>query len=1182
MIAWWCTTWFARAEVARPRPAGAAPRTGVRPARTRASRRCLTPLAFLTVLLALSAAHAATPRAAHAATLRGALLLAVPRDTVLVVPAIGAVNLPDRFVVRASETVWAGDDTLRRGLDYSLDAGAGVLQLFRPVPAARVRIRYDAVPTPLAVVYGHRAPGTPGGAPIALPVAPFTPRDVNAPSGTERSATADSTRWAQVPRDLSPRTRGALEVRGNKTVAVDIGSNRDATLRQSLDLSLSGTLAPGVTLAGALSDQSIPLSAGGASTTLRELDRVWLTVQAQSTQLLFGDYDLQPSATAGAFATASRRLNGARLATTVRGLGLDAQIAQSRGRWVSREFFGSDGVQGPYAVLGAGTSAADVVPSSERVYLDGVLLRRGEAADYLVDEGRGTITFSTRHPITARSRVSLDVQVGQQDLSRGYAEMRARRAWGTTTSEWSWMREADGAGVTSGLSDADRAVLRAAGDSATAALLAVHEVGAGKGDYERLAADSVSTARFRFVGERRGSFTVDFLFVGTGRGDYAVVSDSSSVHYEYAGATAGSYTIGRRVPAPTAADVLDWTVREVRVGALRAGFEGALSRNDRNTLSPLNDGDNWGAAGTATLAVTALPLRLGGRRLGALDVSAEGREHAARFQGLSRSDDAATTARWGLAPDATEHGARTGTLRSQWRVGRGLSAEGVVSALRLGDGLSARAWTGSVAGEGAFTWRARHERTAQVLTQGTSLTRDRDGLSAEYTRGAFRPLVHVTREERFGAVRDGLLEWEAGALYTSGQREATRAQLTILRRDDRSAGAGVGGVHARGVRGAGRAGGDRASATFDAEGWWRHSGNSAPPSLARLTLDVAPGAGALHASLAGTLTARALSGDRRDVIFAGIGAGHYDSLGVYSGTGDYDVRVLASTDTTRATQTTLSWSLAGDGGRAFAGGRESAVRRALRAIHLTQLVTIRAVSQRAAGDLPWFRAPARWIEDTATSSGDVLLRHEAEWTPPGGTLRVRGERTAARETPYLNDRRTRQEADLAGLLRRDHPRWGSLETEWTHRRRWSDAVLAGAAGGTSASFRVREDEWRVTASPRRGGRVRVDLSAGGLAQRDAITGGTRDRWSLRPEASWTPRPTTRVDARGTWVRERRRGTVALGVGLLAGAGEPADELHLTVDQHLGERVTGTLGWDVQRFALGGTVQTGRAEVRATF
>ena len=83
-----------------------------------------------------------------------------------------------------------------------------------------------------------------------------------------------------------------LTLTGNKTIAVDFGSSQDAFLRQSLDLAVSGTLAPGVELTGALSDRNTPLGAAGATQDLQSLDRVLIELKAPRGSAALGDVAL--------------------------------------------------------------------------------------------------------------------------------------------------------------------------------------------------------------------------------------------------------------------------------------------------------------------------------------------------------------------------------------------------------------------------------------------------------------------------------------------------------------------------------------------------------------------------------------------------------------------------------------------------------------------------------------------------------------------------------------------------------------------------------------------------------------------------------------------------------------------------------------------------------------------------
>ncbi|MEZ4688807.1 MAG: hypothetical protein R3A12_00950 [Ignavibacteria bacterium] len=61
---------------------------------------------------------------------------------------------------------------------------------------------------------------------------------------------------------------------------------------------------------------------------------------------------------------------------------------------------------GPYYLVGGNNELNILVLSgTEKVYLDGNLMIRGEQADYVIDYGIGTITFNNNRLITSDSRI---------------------------------------------------------------------------------------------------------------------------------------------------------------------------------------------------------------------------------------------------------------------------------------------------------------------------------------------------------------------------------------------------------------------------------------------------------------------------------------------------------------------------------------------------------------------------------------------------------------------------------------------------------------------------------------------------------------------------------------------------------------------------------------------------------
>ncbi len=169
--------------------------------------------------------------------------------------------LPHGFVRARSESLWTRAGALKRDHDYVVDGLRGELRVMTPpAPGDTLWVSYCWLLAPPPLEYWrHRF--TP------LPPAPAAP-------GAQDTAQSPRPR-PSTGRDLAPQAGGpSLAVTGNKTIAVEFGSSQDAALRQSLDLAVAGTLAPGVELTGVLSDRNTPLSVAGSTQDLQSLDRV--------------------------------------------------------------------------------------------------------------------------------------------------------------------------------------------------------------------------------------------------------------------------------------------------------------------------------------------------------------------------------------------------------------------------------------------------------------------------------------------------------------------------------------------------------------------------------------------------------------------------------------------------------------------------------------------------------------------------------------------------------------------------------------------------------------------------------------------------------------------------------------------------------------------------------------------
>ena len=59
-----------------------------------------------------------------------------------------------------------------------------------------------------------------------------------------------------------------------------------------------------------------------------------------------------------------------------------------------------------------------VVSDSEKVYVNGMLLQRGQNNDYIIDYNAGEISFNSTFPITSEMRITVDYQSSARNYSR--------------------------------------------------------------------------------------------------------------------------------------------------------------------------------------------------------------------------------------------------------------------------------------------------------------------------------------------------------------------------------------------------------------------------------------------------------------------------------------------------------------------------------------------------------------------------------------------------------------------------------------------------------------------------------------------------------------------------------------------------------------------------------------------
>jgi len=212
-----------------------------------------------------------------------------------------------------------------------------------------------------------------------------------------------------------------LSTSGSISRGITVGSNQNSVFNSELDLQLSGKLSENITLKASLQDSNIPIQQGGYSQAIDEFDQIFIELQAKNWGIRAGDIQLTEQKSI--FASFTKKLQGLSATATLNGANSQTKIYGSgalvRGVFNQSIIKGQEGNQGPYKLIGQnGELLVLIVSGSERVYVNGLALKRGENNDYIIDYNAGEIRFNPTYPITADMRINVEYQTTQSNFAR--------------------------------------------------------------------------------------------------------------------------------------------------------------------------------------------------------------------------------------------------------------------------------------------------------------------------------------------------------------------------------------------------------------------------------------------------------------------------------------------------------------------------------------------------------------------------------------------------------------------------------------------------------------------------------------------------------------------------------------------------------------------------------------------
>ncbi|MGV6844585.1 MAG: hypothetical protein ACWA42_00475 [Lutibacter sp.] len=394
-----------------------------------------------------------------------------------------------------------------------------------------------------------------------------------------------------------------LKASGSITRGLTVGNNQNGVVNSSMDLQLEGNLSNTVKLKGSIIDTNIPIQENGNTYKLNEFDRVFIQLTGKNWGIDAGDIYLNNNE--GKFLNFNKKVSGLRVYTSIKNKKSELKIKTSgaivRGKYQKVQFTGIEGNQGPYQLNTFSNAYVLILQGTEKIYINGHLLKRGEQNDYVIDYNNAEITFNSTFPITANMRISAEFQYNDQVYTRfiTYNQLTYKTKKLNVTTHFYNENDLKNQSLSGDLTNEQKQILADAGnnenlmnapsayvDTFSETKILYRKINSGNNEYFEYSTDSTQTL-----------YHVSFSFVGENNGNYAL-KEALAVGkvYEFVGTNLGDYNPIIKLSAPNKLQIGQFKTLYQPSNNTIVNSEFAISNYDANLFSKKDDNNNVGYA----------------------------------------------------------------------------------------------------------------------------------------------------------------------------------------------------------------------------------------------------------------------------------------------------------------------------------------------------------------------------------------------------------------------------------------------------------------------------------------------------------------------------------------------------------------------------------------------------------
>ena len=393
-----------------------------------------------------------------------------------------------------------------------------------------------------------------------------------------------------------------------------VGNNQDFSLNSNLNLQLSGMISPTMKILASVTDDNIPIQPQGNTQQLQDFDKVFIEVSDQKWKLTAGDFWIKNKDSY--FLKYHKRGQGIHLKNKIIGnnnieIDVENSASISKGKFGRNVIQGIEGNQGPYRLYGNENESFIIILSgTENVYIDGVLLKRGQNNDYIIDYNTSEISFTANTLINKDKRIIVEFQYSDKNYARSLLQSSTTIKKNNSSFYIHGYGEQDSKNQPLQLDFdlLDRQTLENIGDNIDLAIgsgIDSVEFNQATNLYQKI--DSLGYEVYQYSNnEQQAVYMLTFSNVGQGNGNYKIKENNAlGKVFEWIAPDTisfgsiiknGDYSTIKKLVTPKKRQIISVGGKTIWSGN-SLSYELSTSNMDLNTFSAINNEDNIGFAG---------------------------------------------------------------------------------------------------------------------------------------------------------------------------------------------------------------------------------------------------------------------------------------------------------------------------------------------------------------------------------------------------------------------------------------------------------------------------------------------------------------------------------------------------------------------------------------------------------